>query len=353
MFDETHYVPILKAKRGEMQALRTASELTRERLTPLVEAPYVDSADAKPGTIAPVLERLPGVLEDACGADPFFLDLGLVASDPALAAGEHPVAQVFAEARKRDLQAIPVTDLRRDEDFEDAIGEVVLADGRGLCVRLDAEDFDDIDAALDEVDEIVGRLDLTPEDVDLVLDFGDIEPRQAGSLGLVAAGLISPLRHLGDWRTLTLAATSFPRVADFGADSLNTAPRAEWALWDRLRERNLGRIPTFSDYGITGVQAAEPGTASMFAPSPNLRYSTDTDYIVYKARHPRHGYEQFNALCAKIVTRPEFRGADFSAGNAYISRCAAGTDGPGNASKWIEAGTSHHLTVVTTQLSTL
>lgn len=353
MFDETHYVPILKAKRGEMQALRNASEATRKCLTPLVEAPYVDSSEVQPGTIAPAIARLPNALEGACGMDPFLLDLGLVASDPALADGEHPVARVFADLRKRGLQAIPVTDLRRDEDFEDAIDAVVKTDQRGLCVRLDPEDFDDIDAAFDEVDQIINRIALTPDDIDLVLDFGEIEPRQAGSLGLVAAGLITPLRHLDDWRTLTLAATSFPRVADFGADSLNTAPRAEWALWDRLRGRGLQRTPTFSDYGITGTQTGEPGTASMFAPSPNLRYSTDTHYTIYKARHPRHGYEQFNALCAKIVTSSEFRGSSFSAGDDYISRCAADTDGPGNASKWLEAGTSHHLAVVTTQLATL
>jgi hypothetical protein len=353
LFDETHYVPIVKAKRGEMQALGQASNEARQGLTPLIEAPFLDAADAEEGTITPVLRRLPGILNGACGHErPFFLDLGLVASEPALANGEHPVEHVFSRTREQGLLAIPVTDLRRDQGFQDAIDEVVAADGRGLCVRLDPEDFDDIDAALDEVDEFMARRGLTPQLVDLVLDFGDIEPRQAGSLGLVAAGLISPLRHLLDWRTLTLAATSFPRVADFGAESINTAPRAEWALWDRLRSRGLPRVPTFSDYGITGTQTGEPGTASMFAPSPNLRYSTESDYLIYKARHPRHGYDQFNALCAQLVSRPEYRGEDFSAGDGYIGRCARGTDGPGNAAKWLEAGTSHHLAVVTTQLAT-
>lgn len=344
---------MLKAKRGEMQALGQVSEEVRLGLTPLIEAQYLDAADAEQDTVAPMLRKLTGVLEAACGDEhAFFLDLGPVASEPALAAGRHPVAYVFSEARERGLLAIPVTDLRRDRAFEDAIGEVLNSDSRGLCVRLDPEDFDDIDAALEEVDVLIARYGLTPALIDLVLDFGDIEPRQAGSLGLVAAGLISPLRHLQDWRTLTLAATSFPRVADFAADSVNTAPRAEWALWDRLRSRDLPRVPTFSDYAITGTQTGEPGTAAMFAPSPNLRYTTDSDYLIYKARHPRHGNDQFKALCARLVSRPEYRGEDFSAGDGYIARCARNEDGPGNASKWLEAGTSHHLAVVTAQLAT-
>jgi hypothetical protein len=352
MFDDRHYVPILKAKRGEMQALGSISPVTRDNLTPLIEAPYVGVDDANDGAVAPVLAKLPGVLANACASSPFFLDLGLVASNTSLAGGSHPVTYVFDQLRERELEALPVTDLRRDDDFDDAIGEVVAEDERGLGVRLDAEDFDDIDAALDEVDELMERLELSPSDIDVVLDFGDIEPRQAGALGLVAAGLIGPLRHLSEWRTLTLAATSFPRVADFGPDTANTVPRAEWALWARLRGRQLDRIPTFSDYGITGTQTGVPDTAAMFAPSPNLRYSTDDDYIIYKARHPRHGNDQFRDLCAKLLVRPEYKGAAFSPGDQYISDCANNIDGPGNAAKWIQAGTSHHLAAVTTQLAT-
>ncbi len=41
MFDDSHYVPILKWKRGEYQALLRLSEKAKDALTPLIEIPPV------------------------------------------------------------------------------------------------------------------------------------------------------------------------------------------------------------------------------------------------------------------------------------------------------------------------
>jgi T4 beta protein len=51
------------------------------------------------------------------------------------------------------------------------------------------------------------------------------------------------------------------------------------------------------------------------------------------------------------VERPEFAGGDYSWGDAQILDCASGTQEPGSNNAWRGAGSSHHLRLVTEQLS--
>jgi hypothetical protein len=85
--------------------------------------------------------------------------------------------------------------------------------------------------------------------------------------------------------------------------------------------------------------------------SANVRYTTDHHWLIVKGRGTlNHGYQQFNELCRKLVALPEFSGRRFSDGDTYLDDCASDAAGPGNASKWRQAGTSHHIAYVTLQV---
>lgn len=88
--------------------------------------------------------------------------------------------------------------------------------------------------------------------------------------------------------------------------------------------------------------------------SANLRYTIEDNWLVFKGRGVRkHGYEQFNAFCKKLVQMPQYAGEHFSWGDAAIrARCKGGV-GPGNASTWRQIGTSHHITFVVRDLASL
>jgi hypothetical protein len=351
------YVPLLKAKQGEFRALQHLAVGVKAAITPLLEAPPLDGyGDLEPPapTVDTQLQRLPPKIERAWGSDDrFLLDLGLVESDPALAAGEHPVIYIFRELRDLGLQAVPVTGIGRDDAYRVAVREVAHADGRGLCIRIVAEDLDDPEAAIATALEQIGADGLVPEDVDLLLDLGELGLNVGPSV-LVVDVALRGLAEQNRWRSLTVAATSFPDVSAYGPDSVNVAQRFEWDLWRRVLARDLPRSPDFGDYGIFGAQSAGPGGAFTFAPSPNIRYTTDGDWLILKAKSPtRHGYEQFNKLCADLVVRPEYAGSQFSWADGYIARCATDQDGPGNAGTWIQVSTNHHITAVVEQLATL
>src|ERR1700722_12661954 len=173
------YVPLLKAKQGEFRALHYLTADVKAAITPLLEFPPLEGygdLDAPPTpTVDTQLQRLPQKIKRAWNSGArLLLDLGLVDSDPALAAGEHPVSYVFGELRDLGLQAVPVTGIGRDEAYRAAVCEVAQTDGRGLCVRIVAEDLDDPEAAIAMAIEQIAGDGLAPEDVDLLFDLGEL-----------------------------------------------------------------------------------------------------------------------------------------------------------------------------------
>ncbi|MBN1529477.1 MAG: beta family protein [Thermoleophilaceae bacterium] len=354
--DHRRYVPILRAKQGEFAALGETEAAVKDRLTPLIELTPISYEPDDDGDVEvrvdPSFPQVVRRLEQHWGTDlPVFVDLGFVPSASYIAGGKHPVEFVAHEAREAGVQAVFVTDLHRDDPHQAAIRAGAQEDRRGVCVRLTAEDFDDLAATAAELEAVLTELAVDRADADLILDLGEIG--QAGTLA--ATGLIRGLPNIADWRSVILAATAFPRVANFSANTVNTSPRTEWTVWRNVLAQadDLPRMPGFGDYTVVGVQTAYEQTAAFYRPSPNLRYTTADDYLVLKARHARHGHDQFNDLCRTMVGRGDFAGAAFSRADRYINRCAENSDGPGNAMTWLKVGINHHLATVAAQISSL
>lgn len=356
MFDSDHYVPILRGKVAEYEALGDTTDQTKGDLTPFIELPPIawDPDGDDSGTPDRSIAKVAGNLARQWGPDlPLFLELGLIPSEPALGGGVHPVEFVFDDARTKGLEAIPVTSPGRDDAFQAAIQRAVETDGRGVCIRLTSEDFEDVVEAIGEADELLAQFGVDHGSTDLLLDFGEVPTDQAGPMVLAAQAVIDGIPDIEGWRTLTWAGTAFPSVQNFAPDSVNTSARGEWSIWQSLRGRDLPRIPSFGDYTINGVQSDYDVAAAYHRSSPNLRYTAEDIFIIWKARHPKHGHEQFNGLCRSAVSHPEFRGGEYSVGDAYIERCAADEDGPGMAIQWRKCGVNHHLTAVADQIANL
>jgi hypothetical protein len=112
-------------------------------------------------------------------------------------------------------------------------------------------------------------------------------------------------------------------------------------------------LPTFGDYAIAHPLLVEVDPRLMKM-SAQLRYTTDTAWLVFKERNVRdYGFEQFKGICTALIARPEYKGAAFSWGDNAISECTLTSSGPGNATTWRRIGTNHHLTMVTDQISSV
>jgi hypothetical protein len=203
---------------------------------------------------------------------------------------------------------------------------------------------------------LLGRLGITPAGCDLVVDLGAVSAGNASAAAITAGAVLPALPHLQDWRSLTLAAASFPEdLSSIPTDSIDTIRRDDWLVWHGLvvRAQSLPRLPAFSDYAISHPTPfdADP---RLIRPSSNIRYTADDHWLIVKGRSLKHfGFDQFHGDSTRLMARPEWRGADHCWACGAIAACAARSGGTGNQTTWRAIGTHHHLVVVCDQLRLL
>jgi T4 beta protein len=351
------YVPVLKGKEGEFAALEALRPEIRARMMPLIEIPGVpyDYANERPAKsldshIAGVADRL----SRCCPDTPLYLDAWF--EDEALEDGRVALEAVLQDCAARGVKAVPVVSRGNSPRYLSAAGNHAKANRIGVCVRLLVEDFEE-DIEVDaEIGRILDRCEVGESDSDLVIDLEDLG-RVRGRAVLIARSIFSMIQNHGNWRQIVLAAASFPEdLSEVNAATTTTLPRHEWELWKTL-QRRPALLPrpdlVFGDYAIAHPEPKEldPRTMRM---SASIRYTTPIDWLVVKGRNVRqYGFDQYFDLCKTLLQRPEYMGKDFSWGDNYISECAAGKTGPGNATTWRKVGTNHHLTLAAQEAANL
>lgn len=359
MFDHKHYIPILKARMGELAALRETTAQVRSRVNPLLEVasiPWDFDTDAPAKTIDAHLDGLANKILQAWGTDsPLFVDTVLIPDDLLLANGTHPTEWLFEQFRGLGVSAIPVTGLDRAAAYQSAIRNIAQADGRGACIRIDSDDLEQSQQFAATLPGLLSAVGVDAGNADLLIDFGDLGATQAMPYAIAAGAIIAALPLIADWRTLTLAGSAFPlNLRQFGSMTTTPTPRTDWQIWNQvLASQNLPRLPAFGDYAVQHPEPDEidPRLMKMAA---QLRYARPDDWLIFKWRNVReHGNEQFADICTALVATPDFRGAAFSWGDKYIADCAAGNASHGNAMIWRKVATNHHLAVVAEQIANL
>lgn len=352
-FDQRHYLPILKGKAAEFTALSHSTTAQRANFTPLVEIiPGEDEEDAR--EIEKALVAGGSKLGAAWGtADRVFVDTFLVAETVPLTGGRLAVQFLADQLRDQGVQSIPVGRLGSDPPVVAALSSVCRLDGRGLCLRLSAEDL--VDPELVQlVEETLSDMGVAVSEVDLLVDRAEITGRLEKPARHLGKSL-NRLADVGDWRSLTLAAGSFPADLSGQSQGQSSITRHDAALWRQVCSGQLNRVPAFGDYTI-GHPLLAVGVA--FAPAPQLRYTVDNEWLIWRGnkRNPR-GSHQFYDHCAALVASGHFAGAAFSWGDGYIQRAAASATGtiqvgPGNPTTWRTVGVSHHIALVVNRLTT-
>jgi hypothetical protein len=281
----------------------------------------------------------------------------LAGFDPSLrlSDGTHPVGAFFAEARARDLAAIPVTGLERDEAQVAAVREACeVWPPLGVAIRLRGPALADPVAIAPALTRLLGRLGLQPAEADLLIDLGAIVDSQVEGLTVALPALLGALPNLEEWRSVALCSGAFP----FELGSLvkknedGYLPRRDWRLWHDLLESGAPtRIPSFGDYGATRADwpsAFDPFEMSI---SGKIVYTTPDHWIVVKGEDLKKDPRQYHQLADRLCGRTDFRSPTHCSGELKVVRCADCRDGPGNPGTWVTVATRHHLEVVTRQLA--
>jgi hypothetical protein len=357
MFDENHYVPLLKCKRGELSAVAGLSAAVRQRLTPLFDLLYDNDFDPDSTGVDAVFETralryVPQLVQSWGAGSPLFIDAGLV--DPAARVGgaTHIITAVFNDARASGLLAVPVTGFDRDPFYQAAVRNAVYLDRRGACLRLDLADLGRMTLAADMTD-LMTFIGVKVNELDVIIDLGaDAGGPNPNLLANLIVGGLRTLPYAVNLRTLTLAGGAFPQSLAAYPVGINAIPRTDWQIYNMVRAAALPRLPTYGDYATRHPVLGDIDPA-LVNTSASVRYTREYYWLVLRGHGVKTpgggGFGQYRTHAQNLVSRPEYCGPNFSAGDQEIYDIATGAANPGNHETWVRIAVNHHLTFVTSQ----
>ncbi len=344
------YVPILKGRAGEIEALRLVQLRTRKAMTPLIEVTPRDENEDD-NTVARLCSQAVSKLAKVYG-HPLMLDGGHFDLDRDLEHGQGVVGLLAALARKAGLVTQPVLRLEDPVRARQEAGAAHAQDHRGLTIRLIGDDLDeDPDDLDDALQSLLDDAGVTRAEADLLLDAGPVEGDvSVKGIARLIVSLLRDLPSVRDWRSVIVASGAFPvDLSTFTPGTIGERPRWDAQLFDQVRRRRIPRQPDFGDYAV-----AHPSLSlgPAFAPPPQLRYTVADHWLVLKGRrnHPL-GHLQFHDICRSIAAHAEFAGTPVGAADRRIA--GGSREGPGNGTTWRQVSTTHHLDYVTLRLTTL
>ena len=230
--------------------------------------------------------------------------------------------------------------------------ESACFDGRGICIRY-ATDFV-LTAGVSREQLLVSILESTgvdADEADLWVDFGYLNPDRV-FLAPFAATVLNELFAIADWRRVIFTGTSVPpMMGGIAHGTVGSIDRREWALWNELKSTNISRLPIFGDYAIQNLVPPTDGHVSNMR--ANARYSTPDTTLISRGVDPIYpdGIREFGDLCRRLVSTHRVFPPGYSWGDEIIWDCANGVETSGSQSLWRGVGTSHHLKLVTDQLT--
>jgi len=342
------YVPFLKAKQGELAALKNLAAHQVHNMCPLIEVHDINPVKNQ----ASLSKFAKNISQSWPYGSSLYVDGAIVGSYQNPLFSTSPSHALFAELKQFNLSIIPVTDPYRSIHYQAAVNFALTTFGAGLCIRILKEWFSNGAQLANDINAFLSSGSLPCESVDLVVDLGDIPQAPAHLYIPWIIGELNRLQGLGPWRKIILAGTSFPQVIQGNPQTILAFPRIEWALWVHvLQSGQIRVVPHFGDY--TCHSAAHLAPAPYMSPSPKIRYATADRWLVVKGQSVKQaGASQYYSLAQVMVSRPEFCGAHFSFGDNYIAqRGSAGSHvSTGYFTQWLTADINHHLVYVTQQM---
>jgi hypothetical protein len=373
-FNHSHYVPILKGKQGELNALCNLDPKHYVRFTPMMEVPPIPSVypegQDQPVPAKSIDDHIKAVVRSfAKSLAPMpsvFVDGFYVELEDELENGTSPIDALFTGLRAANVSFIPTTGLDRVEDYTDSVATAIKTDNRGCCLRLVEADLDNFPELGKQIAGLLAAISVAATVVDLLVDFGPMVPPNAALPFMVDA-----IPELELWRTVTIASSSFPSsMMALKKNAIEELEREEWLAWTSLRSKSktVKRMPTFGDYTINHPILADVNPRIMQM-SPNIRYTDSNNYVIAKGQaQPRKKKKptpeeeaaraklahsvQYPKLAAMIKKHPAWQGETFSWGDKFIDKCSR-KECVGNSTDWRAVGTCHHIAAVVKQLSNL
>lgn len=353
--DASTYVPVLKWREAEYQALLRVPESGKRRIVPVIVAPPVEY-DPESGrvnknaqeVVRDFVKRIPA----KWGARLAWIDFDSTLISERMENGSSIIRYVFEKLGSQGARAIPVAWFESDAEMLATFQQVVAADGRGAAIRLTLENLMVTNLA-ERLAALVGALQVKIGDVDLILDLGKaFEPYDAFAKALIAR--LERVTNLQRYRNFVVIGTSIPESLSEISPPGDTLPRHEWRFYRRLLSLlpDGMRPPNFGDYTIVPPSFAMNFNMAVIKPAARLVYTNGENTVIRKGTAFRDDPTQMIDICSGIMNSEDYRGRAFSYGDEQIYLCGNNLrENMSNLGGWKQFGINHHITHVLDDLA--
>ena len=321
------YTPILRGKLAEIMAWQRASSAVIEASSPV----FVLVPDEGP---ANELTKFVNLIKQYPPPGQVTVDTSHVSQQLAdSGAVDRGILWTFRTLLLNDVEAKPTLRPGDDPLTLAEVSEAASLHRNGACLRLGSnENFPTETVATWFWPRVCQETGLTAREIDLLIDLGAVLDRLDVDRAIHAARHMLDWAHQnGPWRSVIVASGAFPEsIQECSAGKVTPVYRYDAELFVNLM---CGDRPINFDFGDYAVWHPSMKSGPRRSPMPNLRYTNQLDWQIYRERKVLPGNDSFYTLCEKVVASNHWpqAGADYSAGDAEIARCALAIPGPGTA----------------------
>ncbi|MCK0470410.1 beta family protein [Halalkalibacter sp. APA_J-10(15)] len=324
------YVPILKCKQGEKDALLTLQDNIKDQILPLLE---VTPDIIEKGTFA--------------GVQDFWVKRLFIFDISPEYYSEMSDKEYVALYRKTDFEfSIPTIKLADDEE---KINELKSLSQNGLALRVYLEEILDDDFQ-SNYEDLLKHIDSSK--TDLIIDAQSVEVKRINEVSFLVKGALSSINNIDKFRNVIFSSNSFPKSLEVERNKLSVLPRIESKLFQKVLSQSTVNL-IYSDYSINHWTYFE--FILGIQPSFNIRYTTENSYVIFKGETNKKGglkIDKVQAACKLLTDSEYFLGKDYSWGDLEIhSRANGDISKSGNLTTWRAIGTNHHITLIVNHLS--
>ena len=324
------YVPSLKAKSGEIQALRNLDASLKPRVFPLFQIMSGISASFA-GDLATAWTGLPIALDGAFRS----------ANDGSAVA----FSNLFQAIGATGIPVLPVLDVGTTGTYHAAVGAVLNQYAPGLILRTTLQN-------IPNAAQWLAQQGGTAADTDLLIDIGHVADLDPALIAPVVLAALQPnVGQLGVWRSITLVSSSAPKDISALVPGPNLVPRRCWQLWWAVAQT----IPHlhFGDHGISHRDLIEPPGVAMANATVSPRYTLPTEWLIRRGlttqgvRGQRMGV-QYHSHAQALAVHPSFGQVPGCWADGRIQQIAAqaGVGSSGNRETWVGIAVNRHASVV-------
>lgn len=356
------YVPSLRIRAAELQALKEFTSDQTSRVCPLFTLPPVEfnfETGEEKTDIDTHVERRIKTIQNNWTGEHCWIDVHPTVRNNRLKNNKSIISHLVSSLPSQNLlgqlqEFIPVLSLNDCNDIAEDVFQVARSnENRGFGLKVL---FDDLvsQELTSSIQTVIGESGLSSNGIDLILDLEaptNFLPIQvfANSLNNRLDDILYELK----FRNVILISTSIPETYSSQGTTPTLYPRNDWKLYRQILDDHPNRDVIFGDYTIVHPKwNADRDMRTMNAPA-KLIYAVDDEWLTRKGTAFHSDPTQMHTICSEIVNSGYFKGASFSEGSKYIQECAEHREKPSNLTRWKRVAINHHMTVVLNDLSTL